>query len=388
MENFDHQIDTRFIFGKHSEERAGELAAQYGKNVLVLYGSGHAKKSGLLQRVEASLENAGLSYTEMGGVQPNPRWSFVLKAAELCREKSVDFLLAVGGGSVIDTAKAVAVQTKYNGDGWGAFYLRAEPCGEVLPIGVVLTISASGSESSPDSVITNEACSMKRSYSTPLIRPKFAILDPELLYSLPPYQVGCGASDILAHLMERYFTPTKNVPLSDSLLEGAMNTILHVAPLVLAEPDNYDYRAAFMWTGTLAHNNSLSPDRIGDWACHNMEHELSAVYDIAHGAGLAIIFPAWIKYVYSKHKDRFSWFAERVFHVNVPGADQDETIRAAIDKLEAFYQSIGMPTRLREVGITDKDFDEMARKCTMFGKVGTMEPLDQQDVRRVYELAL
>ena len=384
MNDFSFQNPTKIIFGKDTEKCVGPEASKYGKTALVHYGGGSVKKIGVLDKVIASLKNAGMTVIELGGVKPNPRLSLVREGIELVKKNNVDIIIAVGGGSVIDSSKAIALGSCYDGDVWD-FYFKGIPAEKMLPLGTVLTIPAAGSESSNSSVITNEDGSYKCGYSSDVTYPKFSVLNPENTYSLPPYQIACGASDILAHLMERYFVNVECVELTDRLLEGTMKNIIKFAPLAIKNPENYDIRAEVMLTGTYAHNNSMDVGRGGDWASHNIEHELSGIYDIAHGAGLSIIFPAWMKYVRKTNPKKLVQFGQRVFDIN--GLDDEKTIDAAISALEDFYKSIGVPTRLSEAGIDEKNFEIMAQKAARNGAFGSYVKLDKDATVEIYNIA-
>lgn len=389
MQNFEFHNPTELVFGKGAQKKVGELIKKHGgSRVLVVYGGGSVKKTGLLDEVKECLTNADIAFFELGGVVPNPRWDLVEKGVKIVKENNLDFVLGVGGGSVIDTVKAICVQAVYDGDAWTDFYLRQKEAPKALPNGNILTIAAAGSESSPNSVITNEKDYHKiGAYSRAMI-PKFAILNPELLYTVPKYQVGCGASDILAHLMERYFTNEKNVDLTDRLIEATAKTIIHYTPLVLENPQDYNAQAEFMFAGTIAHNGLLNCGRIGDWASHGIEHQLSLFYDIPHGAGLAIIFPAWIKYVYKHNVNRFAQFFQNVFGSNYSLCDLELIVLQGVKKLEDFYTSIGMPIRLRQLGIGDDKFKLMAQKAVATKSLGNLVPLDPLDIEKIYRLAL
>lgn len=387
MENFVFQNPTKIIFGKGVESETGKETARHSANVLLHYGGGSIKKSGLYDRVCRSLTGAGVRYTDLPGVQPNPRLALVREGIRVCREKGIDFVLAVGGGSTIDSAKAIAIGVPYAGDVWD-FYARKATVTKSLSVGVVLTIPAAGSESSNGSVITKEEGLYKRDAGGECMRPKFAIMNPELTFSLPPYQTACGAADIMAHIMERYFTRVPAVDFTDRLSEAALATIIRSVPLVLSRPTDYDARAEIMWAGTIAHNDLLGTGRVGDWASHMIEHELSALYDVAHGAGLAVVFPAWMRHVYKNDVRRFAQFAVRVWGVEYDFQDPERTALEGIRRLEGFFRQIGLPTTLRELGVADeKTMDEMARKCTERGTVGNFVPLATVDVRAVYALA-
>jgi alcohol dehydrogenase YqhD (iron-dependent ADH family) len=391
MVNFDFRNPTRIIFGKGTAEKAGPLIREYqGRKVLFHYGSGSVKSNGVYEAVTKSLAGAGLEVTELGGVRPNPRLSLVREGIRLCRERHLDFILAAGGGSVIDSAKAIGVGVPYEGDVWDFYTDRALPK-KTLPVAAVLTIPAAGSESSFSSVITNDEGAYKRPLDNEVIYPVFSILDPEYTYSLPPYQTACGISDMLVHVIERYFTRELHVELTDRLCEAVMKTMINNAPVVLAEPKNYDARSEIMWAGAVAHNNALNTGRIGDWASHMIEHELSAVNDVAHGAGLAVLVPNWMKYVYKRDPQRFVQFAARVFNIEQDFHDPDRTILRGIAALRAFFTSLGMPATLGEIGIGEERFREIAEKVKKFdplrGTVGNFEPLAVKDIIEILRLA-
>lgn len=387
MLNFTFSNSTKIIFGKDVEMQVGAETALWGKKVLLHYGGGHIVRSGLKKRVVASLQEAGVEFVELGGVQPNPRLSLVQEGIALARKEQVDFILAVGGGSVIDSAKAIAIGVPYDGDVWD-FYAGKTRAKESLPVGVVLTIPAAGSESSTSSVITKEEGWLKRGYGEVIMRPKFAFMNPELTYSLPPYQTACGVADMMAHVMERYFTNEKEVGFTDQLCEATLRSIIQEAPVAIAEPENYGARANIMWAGTIAHNDLLGTGRLGDWASHNIEHELSALYDIAHGAGLAIVFPAWMKYVYRHDIPRFVQFSVEVFGVEQDYHNPERTILEGIRRLEDFFRRIGLPTTLQEADIPADRLEEMAAKSTANDTqtLGTFVPLNKADVLEIYKL--
>ena len=391
MLNFTFYNPARIVFGKEVEAKVGELVlANGGTKVLLHYGGGSVKRNGVLDKVKKSLESSGVSYVELGGVQPNPRYSLIRRGIDLCMSEGVDFILAVGGGSTIDSSKGIAAGCLYEGDLWEDLYMfpDRQPT-KALPVAAVLTIPAAGSESSQASVVTNEDGWLKRDIVAECLIPRFAIMNPEFTFSLPAYQTACGASDILAHMMERYFTQVTHVDLTDRLLEGAMRTVLHYAPIVIAEPENYDARAEIMWAGTLAHNNLLDTGREGDWASHEIEHELSGMFDIAHGAGLSIIFPAWMRYVWRDNPARFTQFARRVFDVDFAMEDEEQTVNEMITRLEAWYHRIGMPTRFSEAGLDPEKIGEMARKCLINRQsTGHFRRLGEADVLEIYRLAL
>jgi alcohol dehydrogenase YqhD (iron-dependent ADH family) len=382
MENFTFINTTKIIFGKGTENQAGAEAARYGRKILLHYGGGSIKKYGLYDRVLKSLKDAGLEVIELGGVKPNPMLDLVKKGIDICRKEKIDFILAVGGGSTIDSAKAIASGIPYSGDVWDFYSGKAE-LKEILPMGVVLTIPASGSESSSSSVITNEDGMYKRGFVSDLLQPKFAILNPEVTYTLPPYQSACGAADIMAHIMERYFTAVKNVDLTDRLCEAALKTVINNVSVVLEEPKNYDARAEIMWAGSIAHNNLLGTGRIGDWGSHKIEMEISGIYDLAHGAGLAVILPAWMKYVYKKDVERFAQFAVRVWDQEPDFYHLEKTALLGISRLKDFYKGIGLPVTLKEANIPYDRLEEMAKKCTESGPVGNLVKLDEDSVLKI-----
>lgn len=389
MRNFTFHSPTKIIFGKGTENQVGAETAKYSKRILLHYGGESAKRSGLYDRVIASLKEAGVEFVELGGVQPNPRLSLVNEGIRLVRQNQIDFLLAVGGGSVIDSAKAIAAGALYDGDVWD-FYCGKAVIRQALPVATILTIPAAGSEMSPATVITNEDGWLKRGVNSSHLIPQFSILNPELALTLPKFQVACGAADIIAHLMERYFTNVQNVELTDRLIESTMKTVVHNVPLVLAQPDNYDAMAEVMWSGTVAHNNLLDTGRIGDWSSHEIEHEISAIYDIAHGAGLAIVFPAWMKYNYKHDVTRFAQFAARIWNVDMNYWNPEITALEGIARHEAFFKSIGLPTRLSDLNIGADRLEEMADKCTLGGTrtSGQFVKLNRDDVLAILKLAL
>ncbi|GAB6172743.1 iron-containing alcohol dehydrogenase [Paradesulfitobacterium aromaticivorans] len=350
------------------------------------YGGGSVKQSGLYERIVNSLKAEGIDYLELGGVKPNPRLSLVEEGIKLCRAERIKFILAVGGGSVIDSAKAIAIGVPYAGKVWDFYERKARPQA-TLPVGVVLTIAAAGSEASNSSVITNEDGWLKRGLGAEITRPRFALMNPELTFTLPPHQTAAGVADIMAHIMERYFTNVTNVDLTDRLCEATLKTVIYNAPIVLEEPDNYDARAEIMWAGTIAHNDLLSTGREGDWASHGIEHELSGIYDVAHGAGLATVFPAWMKYVIKHNIDRFVQFAVRVWNVEYSFDAPERTAWEGIERLIEFFRTIGLPVTLTELDVPEDRLEEMAAKCTHSGPVGNFMKLNKKDVLEILRLA-
>ena len=385
MENFVFNNTTKIIFGKGVENQVGSELKGY-KKVLLHYGSGSIKKSGLYERVVKSLQDAGVEWVELGGVKPNPSLSLVYEGIHLCRENQVELILAVGGGSVIDSAKAIAMGVCYAGDVWDFFDRGVRPQ-QALPVGVILTIAAAGSESSVSSVITREEGLLKRAVDNPLIMPRFAMLNPELTYTLPPYQTACGVADIMAHILERYFTRVKNVDLTDRLCEAALKTVINFARRALEDPCDYEARAEIMWAGALAHNDLLGTGRKGDWGSHMIEHELSGIYDVAHGAGLAVVFPAWMEYVYKEDLNRFVQYAVRVWGVDDCFGEPERIALAGIARTRDFFRRMGLPVSLREMHIGDGRLEEMAEKATQKGTIGNFKKLDKADVVEILRRA-
>ncbi|MFH2115798.1 MAG: iron-containing alcohol dehydrogenase [Spirochaetota bacterium] len=389
MNNFSFLNPTKIIFGKDTESRVGKETAAHARKILLHYGGGSIKKSGLYDRVCDSLKAAGVEWVELGGVVPNPRLALVREGVKLCKDNKLQLILAVGGGSVIDSAKAIAMGAVMDGDVWDYYIGKGQPK-DALPVATVLTIPAAGSESSPGTVITNDEGMLKRAVNADCLFPRFSILNPELTFTLPRFQIACGASDIMAHLMERYFTNTKNVEFTDRLLEATMKTISHMAPKVLANPSDYDAWSEFMWAGTIAHNNLLDTGRLADWASHDIEHELSGIYDVAHGAGLAVVFPAWMKYNLGNDVNRCAQWAVRVWNIDMDFFNPEATAREGIHRLEAYYNSLGLGTRLADLGIGTDRLDEMARKSTDGDTrtIGQFMKLDSAAVRKILELAV
>lgn len=388
MKDFNFSSPTKIIFGRGAELRVGEETAVFSKRVLLHSGGGSAERSGLMDRVRSSLREAGVEWVELAGVKPNPRVDLVREGVALCRKEGLDFILAVGGGSVIDSAKAIALGVRYGGDVWDFYEYRAK-AESALGVAVVLTIPAAGSESSTSTVISNGELALKRGFSSELLRPRFACMNPELTFTLPAYQTACGAADIMAHVMERYFTNVRNVGFTDRLCEATLKTVIDSLPRVLADPEDYDARSQIMWAGSVAHNDLLGTGREGCWGSHGIEHELSALYDVAHGAGLAAVFPAWMKYVWSHDIPRFARFATEVWGVE---ADWEHPERAALEgirRLEAFFAASGLPVTLAELGIPRDRIPEMAEKAVAKGggTVGNFVKLSSSDVERILELA-
>lgn len=390
MKNFSYHIPTRFVFGRGAEAEAGPQVRELGATkALIVYGGGSAVRSGLIGRVEASLDGAGVAHVSLGGVKPNPRDVLVYKGIELVRREGVDCILAVGGGSVIDTGKAIAHGSCYDGDFWDFFCGKAKP-ERTLPVGVVLTMAAAGSESSNSCVITQEATKTKRGLRTELNRPRFAIMNPELPMTLPPYQIACGATDILAHIMERYFTGEADVDLTDRLCEGTMLAVIRAARVAVKDPHDYDAQCQLMWGSTIAHNDTLAVGRTQDWGSHQIEHELSALYDVPHGAGLAVVFPAWMRYHMGKNVMRFAQFAVRVYGCGMDFEHPEKTALRGIEAHEAFLRDIGMPVTLRELGARPEDIPALAahtKKTNPDGTTGGVFPMTPADIEAILRLA-
>ena len=386
MDNFNFYSPTEFVFGMNRENECGELVKKYGgTKVLIHYGGGSAVRSGLIDRVKASLDAAGIPHVELGGVKPNPHDSLVYKGIEIVRENGIDFILAVGGGSTIDSSKAIAMGVPYKGDFWD-FYEGKASAACALPIGVVQTIAAAGSEGSGDSVITKEDGMLKRGASSEHIRPKFAVQNPALLCTLPAYQTACGITDIMAHVFERYFTNTLEVEITDRLCEAVLLTMVKEGPRAIADPANYQVRANIMWAGTVAHNGVVGCGRSQDWNSHAIEHELSALYDCAHGAGLAVIMPAWMEYVVDHNVMRFAQMATRVFGCQMNFENPKATALEGIKAFRRFLHSIGMPINFAELGAKEEDIPKMVEKLNPGDGWGFV-PLKAKDVTAIYTIA-
>lgn len=391
MENFQYYTPTKVVFGKGTENETGQLAAEQGcRKVLVHYGSGSVVKSGLLDRIYKSLDEAGIPYVSLGGVVPNPRLSLVYEGIRLCQRENVDFILAVGGGSVIDSAKAIGYGVADHGDVWD-FYEKKRAAEGCLPIGVVLTIAAAGSEMSDSSVITNENGWLKRGYSSNYSRPRFAVMNPELTVTLPKYQTASGCVDIMMHTMERYFNHCTNMEMTDGISEHLLQTVMKNAEILMTRPDDYDARAEIMWAGSLSHNGLTGCGTDGgDWASHQLEHELGGMFDVAHGAGLAAVWGSWARYVVDAAPARFAKFAVNVMGVT-PGSTDMETARRGIEAMESFYRKLDMPVCLRDMDIevSEEQMRELAEKCSHFGKrtIGCIKKLDKEDMYQIYRNA-
>lgn len=392
MENFAYYTPTKVIFGKDEEKNVGKLAKEFGaKKVLIHYGGGSAVRSGLIDKIKTSLTEENISFIELGGVKPNPRLSLIYEGIKLAKENSVDFILAVGGGSVIDSAKGIGygVANPDIEDVWD-LYIGKKKTQKCAPIGVILTIAAAGSEMSSGSVVTKEDEQLKRSYGCDNARPKFAIMNPELTYTLPKYQIACGVVDIMMHTMERYFSPVGNLELTDTIAEGLLRTMIKYGKLSLENPHNYEARAEIMWASSLAHNGLTGCGGIGDWSTHQLEHDLGGVYDIAHGAGLSAVWGSWARYVYKENPKRFVQFAENVFGIEKIGTDEEIAIKG-IEAMENFYKDIEMPISISEAGInlSDEDVEMLAEKCSNNGTryIGSFKKLFKEDMAKIYSMA-
>lgn len=389
MNNFNFYSPTLFVFGKERENEAGKLVKRFGgTKVLIHFGGGSVIKSGLLDRVKQSLTAEDISFIELGGVMPNPRSGLVYTGIEICKREKIDFVLAVGGGSVIDSSKAIALGALYDGDFWDFYQGKAMT--KALPVATILTISAAGSEGSGNSVITHENGMLKRGCGGDALRPVFSVLNPELTCTLPAYQTACGCTDMMAHVMERYFTNTQEVEITDRLCESILLTIIKEAPKALANPADYDARANLMWAGMVAHNDVCGVGREQDWSTHALEHELSALYDVAHGAGLAVMFPAWMKYVMNHDVMRFAQMAVRVWGCEMDFQQPEKTALQGIYKLEQFLISIGMPVRFSGLGAKAEDIPTLVKTLFSSGAatLGNFVKLTADDARKIYELAL
>jgi len=387
MQNFVYSNKTKIIFGKETENQVGNETAQLAKKILLHHSGGSTVRSGLIDRVKESLKKSGVEWVELTGVLPNPRLSLVRKGIEIVKKEKLELILAVGGGSAIDSSKAIAFGSANEGDVWDFFERKKTPA-NALPVGTIVTIPAAGSESSTSCVITNEEGPWKRGVNTLLNRPAFSILNPELTYSIPMYHTACGITDMMAHIMERYFTRVPNVELTDELCEGTLRTIIRNARKIFSgSENNYDARAEIMWAGALAHNGFLDTGRLGDWASHALDHELSALFDIAHGAGLAILFPAWIKYNIKEDTHRFARFAVKVWGVDGAYYDLEQAALEGVTRMEDFFRSIGMPVRFSETNMDPARIPEMAKRVVYFGPIGNYRKLHEKDAEAIYKLA-
>ena len=392
IKDFNFYAPTRVVFGRNAENEIANLVkSNGGHKILIHYGGGSAERSGLLNVIRKQFKDAHLAFVELGGVVPNPLLSKVNEGIELCRKENVDFILAVGGGSVIDSSKAIGYGVPYNGDVWDFWCAKAIPQA-CMPIGVVLTIPAAGSEMSSSCVITKDDGLLKRGINSDLCRCRFAVMNPERTYTLPPYQTAAGATDIMMHTMERYFSKYEEMTLTDAIAEAILRTVKNSALVVMEHPEDYRQRAQIMWAGSLAHNDLTECGTEKDFATHRLEHELSALFGVTHGAGLAAIWPSWARYVKARHLNRFVRFAVNVMGIENDFSNPDETAEKGICAMEDFYRKIGMPTNIHELlgrEITDDEINIMVDKCSRGGtiSVGAMEVLGQKEMREIYEMA-
>lgn len=391
MNDFVYYTPTKVIFGKDKENEVGsELKKARATKVLVHYGTGSVIRSGLLDKVRTSLNEAGIPFAELGGVVPNPRLSLVYQGIELGRREKIDFILAVGGGSVLDSAKAIGYGIPYSGDVWD-FYDRKKQAEAIVPVGDILTLAATGSEMSNSSVITKDEGGIKRGYSNNLGRPVFSILDPQLTTTLPPFQTSCGCTDIIMHTLERYFTAKGNMDITDEMARGVVKTVMKHAPILLADPENYQSRAEVMWAGSLSHNGLTGCGNGGDdFATHRLEHELSGMYDVAHGAGLAALWGSWARYVMDDCLWRFRKFAVEIMDIPEEGSDRQIALKG-IETMEDFFRSINMPVSMSQLGVhpSDEDIQILARKCSdaVGGHIGAAKVLYPEDFVKIYQMA-
>lgn len=388
MNAFQFHNPTRIVFGEGKAAQVGQLTAAYGSRVLLVYGGGSIKRTGLYDQTMHSLGEAGVSVVELSGIEPNPRLSTVNQGIALCREHDIQFILAVGGGSVIDAAKAIAAGVKYDGDMWD-FCTGKAVVQDALPLGAILTLAATGSEMNGNSVISNWEAQLKRSFGSIHVYPRFSILDPTLTYTVPRDHTINGIVDIMSHVFEQYFSQTEHTPLQERLCESVLQTVIENAEPVLDNPEHAAGRANLMWCGTVALNGGfISTGMQNDWATHMIEHEVSAIYDIAHGAGLAVLFPNWMRYVYTARVSRFAQYAERVWGIERDGRSDEELALAGIEATRDFFTRIGAPSRLADFGIGDDQLDRMAAEAVRYGPIGAFRRLEQADVRRILELSL
>lgn len=388
MDNFQFYSPTEFLFGRDTEAQTGALVRKYGgTRVLIHYGGGSVIRSGLLDRVKASLDAEGIWYTELGGVKPNPRDTLIYEGIELCRREQIDFILSVGGGSCIDSSKGIAAGVTYDGDFWDLYSGKAVACNP-LPIGTVLTIAAAGSEGSGASVVTQESTMLKRDTGSDSLRPKFSVLNPALTCTLPAYQTACGATDIMAHVFERYFTNTKEVEITDRLCEAVLLTMIKETPRVIADPDLYEARANIMWAGTVAHNDIVGVGRSQDWNSHGIEHELSGLYDCAHGAGLAVVMPAWMEFVMQHDVMRFAQAAVRIWGCEMNFENPETTAKEGICRFRRFLSDIGMPINFEQLGAKEEDIPVLVEKFGLGdGRTGGFVALSSEDVAAILRIA-
>lgn len=390
MENFTFHKPTEFVFGKGAELEVGKLLKKYNaKKVLLHYGTGSVIKSGLLQKVENTIKKSEITYISLGGAIPNPIDTLVYKGIDICKQEGVDFILAVGGGSAIDSAKAIAIGALYDGDFWDFFDYKVS-VKKSLPVATILTIPAAGSEASPSTVITKTGeTPLKRGLSADPLVPVFSLLNPEYNYTLPSFQTACGVADMMSHIFERYFTNTQGVTLTDQMCEAVLRTIIKYAPIAIKEPENYEARANLTWAGMVAHDGSLGVGRDEDWGTHMLEHELSALYNVAHGAGLATMFPAWMTYVYKHDINRFYNWAVNVWGIKDTGNKEEVAIKG-IQALKDFWENIGLPVNFKQLGAKEEDIPKLVEvlKVNTRGKFSRFVRLNMEDAEKIYKLAI
>ncbi|MDQ0219610.1 iron-containing alcohol dehydrogenase [Peribacillus cavernae] len=387
MQNFIYKNPTKLIFGKGQVEQLKAEIPQYGKRILLVYGGGSIKKNGLYDQVINQLQEIEAEIHELPGVEPNPRLSTVRKGVEICKAQNIDFILAVGGGSVIDCTKAIAAGAKFEGDVWDLVIKKA-PVKEALPFGTVLTLAATGSEMNSGSVITNWETKEKYGWGSPLVFPQFSILDPVNTFTVPKNQTVYGMVDMMSHVFEQYFHPSTHAPLQDRFCESLLRTVIETAPQLLEDLESYEHRETILYSGTIALNGYLQVGYHGDWATHNIEHAVSAVYDIPHAGGLAILFPNWMKHVLNENVERFKQMAVRVFNVNPEGKTDEETALEGIEKLRGFWSSLGAPTKLADYEIDDSQMETMADKAMVNGEFGNFKKLNRADVVAILQASL
>ncbi|MBO3443058.1 iron-containing alcohol dehydrogenase [Clostridium sp. CCUG 7971] len=388
MNNFEWSFETKIIFGKDNENNIGDECIKYGNKILIVRSNGnHVESSGLMNKVKKSLTNNNIEFFELSGIVPNPTIDKVREGVKICLDENIDLVLAIGGGSIIDTAKAISAGVYYSGDVWDLFTQNIQ-IDKVLPLGVIPTIAASGSEGSIGAVITNPETNSKFDILSPLLRPKFAILNPELTLTLPKYHTFCGVVDILSHAIERYFTNTENVELTDRLGEALMKTVINNGLILVNDSTNYNARSEIMWASTLAHNGLLDTGRNSCWASHMIATELSAHYNAIHGATLSVIIPAWMEYIYKYDLKRFATFASEVFKVKYDENNLESTAKQGIYEIKEFFRKLNMPTTMKELGINDDSlFDKMSIQATRFGNIGCIKLLDSNDVKNIFNIA-
>ncbi|KQO15813.1 iron-containing alcohol dehydrogenase [Paenibacillus sp. Leaf72] len=387
MKDFELYNPTKLIFGAGKVQQLGELVKPYGTKVLLVYGGGSIKRSGLYDEVISQLNSIGATVHELSGVEPNPRLTTINKGIDICRSEKIEFVLAVGGGSVLDASKAIAAGALYDGDVWD-FTIRKAVIQEALPIGTVLTLAATGSEMNGNAVISNWETQQKRGLGSKLVYPKFSILDPKLTYSVPKDQTANGIVDIMSHVFEQYFSLTTGTPLQERFAESILQTVIENGEKAIENGSDYDARANLLLAGTFALNGTLPIGVVTDWASHGIEHEVSAIYDIAHGAGLAIIFPNWMKHVYQERIDRFVQYAVRVWNIDPSGKSDEEVALAGIEATRAYFTRIGEPATLGELGIGGENIDRMAAEATVFGPIGSFKSLDKEAVKSILTASL